>query len=271
MVYDGFRAVRADPDRRLRRARPPVEPARPGRGRRASRARRPVCTSCCWSPRCCSAWPRCCATTAAQTIMPAIVEPDQLEKANGRMWSAEAIANTFIGPPLGSLLLIAAVSPAVLRRCRVSFFVAAALVCVDPRQLPRRTARRPRAGTLEVRTCRRLPLAVAHELLRPMAIILGLMNLASAISGAMLVLFAQEVLDIGPSSSPSWVSASRPVASSAGTLAPWLSKRLGSGTCLAMTLGIERGYGVRGRTVVVVAGRSAGIRQSERRWARPGT
>ena len=38
-----------------------------------------------------------------QTFMPSIVESEQLEKANGRLWSAEQIANTFIGPPLGSL------------------------------------------------------------------------------------------------------------------------------------------------------------------------
>ena len=31
-----------------------------------------------------------------------------------------------------------------------------------------------------------------------MAIILGLMNLASALSGAVLVLFAQEILNVGP-------------------------------------------------------------------------
>ena len=39
---------------------------------------------------------------------------------------------------------------------------------------------------------------MAHPLLRPMAIILGLMNAAGMISQATFVLFAQEVLDIGP-------------------------------------------------------------------------
>ncbi|HQV59042.1 MAG TPA: MFS transporter, partial [Ilumatobacteraceae bacterium] len=31
---------------------------------------------------------------SAQTILPAVVEPDQLERANGRMWSMEMVANT---------------------------------------------------------------------------------------------------------------------------------------------------------------------------------
>ena len=63
---------------------------------------------------------------SAQTILPNVVRVDQLEKANGRMWSAEAIANTFVGPPLGSLLLIAAFSLPFFVDAG-SFFVAAAL------------------------------------------------------------------------------------------------------------------------------------------------
>ena len=39
---------------------------------------------------------------------------------------------------------------------------------------------------------------MAHPLLRPMAVILGLMNAASMIHGATFVLFAQEVMGIGP-------------------------------------------------------------------------
>ena len=41
---------------------------------------------------------------AAQTFLPAIVEADQLERANGNMWGAEMVTNSFVGPPLGSLL-----------------------------------------------------------------------------------------------------------------------------------------------------------------------
>ena len=154
--------LRAHTDRRPRSAQPPVEPAGPRRARRASRARRPVCTSSCSSPRSCSAPPRCCATTAARRSCRRSSRSDQLEKANGRMWSAEQIANTFIGPPLGSLLLIAAFSLPFFVDA-ASFFVAAMLDLVDPRQLPRRTARRPRAGAVEDGACRRLPVAVGQR------------------------------------------------------------------------------------------------------------
>lgn len=42
---------------------------------------------------------------AAQTMLPALVPPAQLEKANGRLWSLELIGNALIGPPLGAALV----------------------------------------------------------------------------------------------------------------------------------------------------------------------
>ena len=42
---------------------------------------------------------------SAQTLMPSVVDKENLEKANSRMWLAEALTNSFIGPPLGSLII----------------------------------------------------------------------------------------------------------------------------------------------------------------------
>ena len=42
---------------------------------------------------------------SAQTILPAIVEPEGLERANGNLWGAEMVMNSFLGPPLGSVLI----------------------------------------------------------------------------------------------------------------------------------------------------------------------
>jgi MFS family permease len=171
-----------------------------------------------------------------QTFMPSIVEVEQLEKANGRMWSAETIANTFIGPPLGSVLLLAAFALPFFVDA-ASFFAAAALVAAIPGTF---RAERPDD---HVQAPWRSELAEgfrwlwANELLRSMAIILGLMNLASTLSGSVLVLFSQEVLGIGPLVFTIMGFGFAAGAAVGGVLAPWMSKRLGSGTCLAMTLG----------------------------------
>ena len=45
----------------------------------------------------------------AQALLPAIVRPEQLERANGLLYSTEMICNNFIGLPAGSWLFVIAV------------------------------------------------------------------------------------------------------------------------------------------------------------------
>jgi MFS family permease len=174
-----------------------------------------------------------------QTFMPSIVAPEHLERANGRMWSIESVANTFIGPPIGSLLLLAAFSMPFFIDA-TSFFVAAALVALIPGSFraehPERAHDAPppswRADLVEG-----VKWLWGNSLLRSMAIILGLMNLASNLSGAVLVLFAQDVLHVTPLTFTFMGFGFAVGAIVGGYTAPWLSRRLGSGTCLALTLG----------------------------------
>ena len=42
---------------------------------------------------------------AAQTMLPALVPSERLEKANGQLWSAELLTNALIGPALGAFLI----------------------------------------------------------------------------------------------------------------------------------------------------------------------
>jgi Na+/melibiose symporter-like transporter len=170
-----------------------------------------------------------------QTFMPSIVKSDQLEKANGRMWSAEMIANTFIGPPLGSLLLLVAFSLPFFVDA-ASFFAAAALVAAIPgtyrAERPDDHVQAPWRDELK----EGFRWLWSNDLLRSMAIILGLMNMASTLSGSVLVLFAQEVLKIGPLVFTIMGFGLAAGGAIGSNIAPRLSKRFGSGTCLAMTL-----------------------------------
>ena len=180
---------------------------------------------------------------SAQTLMPSLVLPDQLEKANGRLWSVESVANTFAGPPLGSLLIAVAFALPIAFDA-ASFFGAAALVLLIPGTF---RAERPVtdddvvevAATANWRDELRegVHWLWSHPLLRPMAIILGLMNLASMVSGSLLVLFVQEVLHQGATVFAIIGMGGAVAAVVAGAFASYVSKRLGSGTCLAITLG----------------------------------
>ncbi len=181
-----------------------------------------------------------------QTFMPSIVAPEHLERANGRMWSIESVANTFIGPPIGSLLLLAAFSVPFFVDA-TSFFVAAALVALIPGSFraehPERAADAP-AASWRTDLKEGVRWLWSNHLLRSMAIILGLMNLASNVSGAMFVLFAQDVLRVTPLTFTVMGFGFAVGAIVGGYAAPWLSRTLGSGTCLALTLGSASVIGV---------------------------
>ncbi|MBU6315608.1 MAG: MFS transporter, partial [Acidobacteria bacterium] len=169
-----------------------------------------------------------------QTFLPSIVAPEHLERANGRIWSIESAANTFIGPPIGSLLLVAAFSAPFFVDAG-SFFAAAALVAAIPGTF-RASGGGGSAPAGRVAWRAEMKEGFAwlwrNRLLRSMAILLGVMNLSSNFSGALFVLFAQDVLHVTP-----WTFTLMGFGFALGSIAggyigPWLTKRWGSGTCL---------------------------------------
>jgi MFS family permease len=174
---------------------------------------------------------------SGQTLMPNLVHPGQLEKANGRLWSIEMVANTFLGPPLGSLLLLGAFALPFFVDAG-SFFVAAALVALIPGSF--RAQRDPSAPvqSFKQELSEGVRWLMRHPLLRPMAIILGLMNAANMASMSTFVLFSQEVLGIGPFLFSIITFGAAIGGLVGGNIASFVSKRFGSGTCLAMVLAV---------------------------------
>jgi MFS family permease len=173
---------------------------------------------------------------AAQTILPAIVEPEGLEKANGQMWGVEMVANSFVGPPLGSLLLgIGFALPFFFDAG--TFAVAAGLVFMISGSF-----RSHEPGELSEKIDWWGEIKEGwdwlwhHPLLRPMAIILGIMNGLFAVTMATFVLFAQEVLGVS-----AFTFAILGTGGAVGGLAAtfWASKvseRIGSGPALYLTI-----------------------------------
>lgn len=180
----------------------------------------------------------------AQTLMPSVVETDQLEKANGRLWSVEQVANSFGGRFLGALLLsVSFALPFVFDA--VTFAVSAALITLI-RLKPRPQSKAAQSEANQFKATERASMRAelkegfswlwGHEFLRPLAIILGTMNGLSALSSASMVLFAQEVL----STSTTEFAILETGGAIGGILAGWtaasVSKKLGSGPSLWLTL-----------------------------------
>jgi MFS family permease len=173
---------------------------------------------------------------ASQTILPAIVKPEALETANGRMWGAEMVMNSFLGPVVGSLLIVVAFALPFFFDA-VTFALAAVLVFLMTGDF-----RSPSAESQSGKVQWRAEIAEGfgwlwrHDLLRPMAIILGIMNAVAAMAFATFVLFAQEVLDVN-----AFVFAVLGTGGAVGGIvgsvtAPKISERLGSGPSLYVTL-----------------------------------
>lgn len=169
----------------------------------------------------------------AQTIMPSIVRESQLEKANGRMWSVEQVANTLAGPAAGAVLLAFAFAvPFVVDA--LTFALSALLIYLLPRPANRPVVhdRRPwREEAVEG-----FWWLWSHEFLRPLAISLGLLNMFNTMTIATLVLFAQEVLDTSTTEFAILSTGGAAGAIIGGWTASWVSTRLGEGPSLRFVL-----------------------------------
>jgi hypothetical protein len=170
----------------------------------------------------------------AQTIMPSLVTEDQLEKANGRMWSSEQVANTVAGPAAGAALLAFAFAAPFFVDA-VTFALSALLIFLLPRPITavEAPAQRKPWKTELTEGFRWL---WGHELLRPLAITLGILNGLSVLAGATLVLFAQEVLLTSPTEFAILSTGGAVGGIVGGWTASTVSKRLGSGPSLWTTL-----------------------------------
>ena len=134
---------------------------------------------------------------SAQTLLPSIVPKQHLERANGRMWGAEMVMNSFVGPPLGGILLAVAFSLPFFIDAG-TFAVAAALVFLIAGGF------RPRSDATE-------PVVPAsfwadlkegvrwlwnHPLFKPMALALGVLNATNMMAFSTFVLYGQEILEL---------------------------------------------------------------------------
>lgn len=170
----------------------------------------------------------------AQTLMPSLVDAGDLERANGRMWSAEQAMNDLGGPALGALLLAWAF-PAPFFVDGLTFALSATLIWTLPRS-PRDVAPDRPATTMKVEVAEGLRWLWQHEFLRPLAITLGLLNGFSAIGTATLVLFAQEILAASPLEFALMLTGTAVGAIAGGWTASYISRTIGPGRSLIMTL-----------------------------------
>jgi MFS family permease len=134
---------------------------------------------------------------AAQSMVPAVVARDQLERANGWLVGGLTLSRYMIAGPLGGFLFVVAAS--------IPFFAnagtyAASAVLVGLVGGRYRVARPDTAGRrtrVRAEVTEGLRWLLRQRMLRTMAILIGLLNVTLAAATAVLVLLARERLHVG--------------------------------------------------------------------------
>jgi MFS family permease len=133
------------------------------------------------------------ADTTMQTLIPAVVPDDELETANGQLYAAQAVANDFAGPPVGSVLF-AAVAWVPFAANAVTWGLAAALLTGLRLGAPSRVARAPTTFIEDVVVGARW--LWRHPVLRALLVWGAVVNASLIAFGSIYVLFALEVLGL---------------------------------------------------------------------------
>ncbi len=172
---------------------------------------------------------------ASQTLLPSIVGKDQLQRANGRMWGAEAAMNQFAGPVAGGFLLAVAFSLPFFVNAGVLAVAVSMTLLVSGDFRANRSIDTPDAGW-------RADIAEGflwlwrRPFLRSLAVSLGVLNALGMATLATLVLYVQEVLELGATGFGvmMWAGAAGGILGS--FTADKVTKRIGNGPSLFTTI-----------------------------------
>jgi MFS family permease len=176
------------------------------------------------------------ADNASSALLPAVVPPAELPRANARLMGVQLVGNHLLAPPLGAaLFVVAAAWPFGLNA--VTFLVAALLLAGlrgrfrPVSDQPHRPVRQDVATGLRA--------LLGHPVLRMLALSMCLMNVTLVGAFAILVLYARERLGLGEIGFGLLLSASA-VGGIAGTLvAARLQDRFGTALLLRAGLVVE--------------------------------
>ncbi len=125
--------------------------------------------------------------TSSQSILPALVQRRQLGRANGRIAAIEHGAQQFAGPPLAGLLVAAGLAAAFWGAGALWVGAAAMLWWLRGQFRPSRAGPPP---SIRADIGEGVRFLLSRPLLRVMAAMVGMANLATSAAGAVFVLYA---------------------------------------------------------------------------------
>ena len=170
---------------------------------------------------------------AAQTFLPALVDKDRLEAANGRLFSVEVLTNQMIGPPLAGFLIAFSLSFAF--GTTGAGFLCAGLLVLSIRPQPTAKTCAPRRSWI-AEAKEGFVFLWRNPLLRNLALGLGALNAIYELQLVTIVLLAQESLGLSSAEYGLLLTGAAAGGVVGGLLAAPLVARLGPGTALRIML-----------------------------------
>jgi MFS family permease len=171
--------------------------------------------------------------TAAQSILPSVVDRESLSVANGRLQAVELTTNTFIGPSLGGLLAALALTSAFAASAGAYLVAALCLVGMTGSFRAERTGP---PTNMRQDIAEGVRFVWRNPVLRTLGLMLGLTNLAFMAEGAIFVLFATGPMGLTDAGF-GFLLTSAAVGGVAGSWAgPWLERTFGRARCLFGTV-----------------------------------
>ncbi len=168
---------------------------------------------------------------AAQTVLPSLVAPVDLERANGQIWSVERIMGAFVGPPLAGALIALAL-PVPFGVEALGFALAAWMVWAIALPVrPRPVRRHPLTEAAEAWTWMR-----GQPTILRLAVMLGLLNALTMMALTVLVLVSQDRLGLGAAAYGVLLTVEAAGGVAGGLFGPRLVARLGQARSVRLSL-----------------------------------
>lgn len=175
---------------------------------------------------------------SAQAFLPLIVEPESLNRANGLLYAAEVISNSFLGLPLGAWLFAIAVG-VPFGIDAVTYLVAAVLIASITSTRPEAHVEgQPASGDFLAQLREGLAWLWAHRTLRTLALLLGVTNMAFAMGESIFVKFAFEQLGVGARDFGLLLAAMSLGSIAGGLAGDRIARKLGAGTSIVVAYAI---------------------------------
>lgn len=170
-------------------------------------------------------------------VLPTVVPSSRLERANGTLQGVERVLDRFMGAPLAGVLV--AVSTALAFGAQAVLILLAVTTLCTLRGDFRPVREEDRRESIRVMLARGLTWLWRHTMMRPLALVSGMSNLAAALTASILVLFARDVLGLGPQGYGLLMTASAAGSVLGSVVVPSFTQRIRPATTLALVLLVQ--------------------------------